>query len=260
MPRIGFADESGTDARSECYAIGVVSLPGESLADFNERIAGLKSIHGVVGEPKWTRVRTGHGLINFVLDCLHTIVTYPSFTFDVIVVNKRLYRNWQGDSRDLEAAFYKTYTYLLRYIVRRAKEMADVVIDARSDRYRKHDEAVQTIGNRMLAALAETGRLQSVTKADSADTPGIRVADVLTGAVNTAHLCRLCPRYSVHAGKRVAMDRLAKMLGWPHLAHDTYPHEKFNIWHFPTEFRGPSRDPIFADRVPYVCAGDIEAG
>jgi hypothetical protein len=256
MAKIGFADESGTDDRSVCYAIGVVSLPAVCLPAFDARIEALKRTHGVEGEPKWTRVRTSHGLVNFALDCLHLIISEPSFSFDVIVVNKRQYRNWQGTSLDRETAFYQTYTFLLRHIVRRASDM-DVFIDNRSDRYGKHDEVVQTVGNRMLARLAATGRLGSVKKADSASTAGIQVADLLTGAVNTAHQCRLCPTFRVHSGKHAAIQRLASMLGWTNLAHDTYPHPKFNVWHFPTEFRGPSRDPVFRADVPYVCADDL---
>jgi len=109
----------------------------------------------------------------------------------------------------------------------------------------------------MLVKLAATGRLGAVRKVDSATAPGIQVADLLTGAINTAHLCHLAPAFSINAGTRLAIERVASMLGWSHLAHDTYPHPKFNIWHFPTEFRGPSRDPEFAASVPYVCAGDI---
>ena len=112
---------------------------------------------------------------------------------------------------------------------------------------------------RMLAKLAATGRLGSVKKANSSETAGIQVADLLTGAINTAHVCHLCPGFTIHNGKRLAIRRLADMVGWPHLAHDTYPHPKFNVWHFPTEFRGPSRDPVFREDIPYVCADELSA-
>ena len=48
-----------------------------------------------------------------------------------------------------------------------------VHVDAKSDRYAKRDEAMLTIGNRMLAQLAAKGRLAAVTKATSHETPGI---------------------------------------------------------------------------------------
>src|SRR4029079_7275370 len=65
MPRIAFADESGTDDHSRCYAIGVASVLTSDRDDFERRVVALKATHGVVGEAKWTRVRNSHGLINF---------------------------------------------------------------------------------------------------------------------------------------------------------------------------------------------------
>jgi hypothetical protein len=256
MTSVGFADESGTDGGSPCYAIGVVSVARDCLAPFVERLMQLKAVHGVEGEAKWTRVRTSHGLINFLLDCLNLVVAEPSAAFDVIVVRKDLYRNWQGGSAEHEVAFYKTYTYLLRHIVRRAEDMT-VFIDDRSDSYPQRDEVVQTIGNRMLAKLAASGRLESITKTRSSTAVGIQAADLLTGVINAAHVCAIRPDVAIHGGKRLAIERVASMLGWQRLAHDTYPHPKFNIWHFPTEFRGPSRDPVFSTAVPYVAADDI---
>ncbi len=151
MPRVVFADESGTDNHCRCYTIGAVSVSSDEREGFEARVAGLKTLHGVLGEAKWTRVRTSHGLINFVLDCLDLVLRHPAVSFDAIVVHKKLYNNWQGDGAQQEVAFYKTYTYLLRHIVRRLKDTTQVFIDARSDRYARRDEAMLTIGNRMLA-------------------------------------------------------------------------------------------------------------
>lgn len=111
----------------------------------------------------------------------------------------------------------------------------------------------------MLAKLASVGRLGSVTKVDSAETPGVQLADVLTGAINTAHMLRL-QTVAVHPGKHLALERMASQLGWNHLAYDTYPHPKFNVWRFPIEYRGPSRDPAPPGTVPYVTHDDLRAG
>lgn len=259
MPRVAFADESGTDANCGCYAIGVLSVDAADASAVEEEVSRLRSMHGVVGEAKWTRVRNSHGAINFSLDCMALVLNRPSTTFDVIVVKKALYRNWQGGTKEQEVAFYKTYTYLLRHITNRAKDTTAVSIDARSDRYAKRDEAMETIGNRMLARLASGGQLGSVRKVSSHESPGIQLADVLTGAINTAHLL-VHQKLAIHAGKRLALQRLSLQLGWDHLAYDTYPHPKFNVWHFPIEFRGPSKDPAPSSVVPYVTAADLAAG
>lgn len=259
MPRVAFADESGTDGHSQCYAIGAVSVPTEQRDEFERTVIELRERHGCVGEAKWTRVRNSHGQINFVLDCLDLVLTSPGITFDAIVVRKSLYRNWQGGPSQQEVAFYKTYTYLLRHIVRRLQDTAHVYIDERSDRYGRRDEAMHTIGNHMLAQLASAGRLGAVTRVRSHDSPGVQLADVLTGAINTGHLIRI-QTLAIHPGKHLALERLSAQLGWPHLGHDTYPHPKFNIWHFPQEFRGPSRDPGVRVAVPYATAADLQTG
>jgi hypothetical protein len=259
MPRVAFADESGTDQHCRCYSIGAVSVPTSERDVLEARVTELKAMHGIVGEAKWTRIRNSHGAVNFVLDCLDLVLTSTTITFDAIVVNKQLYRNWQGGAAHQEVAFYKTYTYLLRHIVRRLQDTAEVLIDERSDRYGKRDEAMRTIGNHMLGQLASKGQLGAVTKVPSHETPGVQLADILTGAINTGHLLRL-QTVAIHPGKHLALERLAMQLQWPHIAHDTYPHERFNVWHFPQEFRGPSRNPGPRIPVPYVTADDLRKG
>lgn len=254
MARVAFADESGTTDKSPCYAIGVVSVPESDLGAFNQRFEDLRRQHGFEGEAKWTRVRKGHGLVNFTLDWLSEILSSPTACFDGIVVHKELFRKWAGGARGREEAFYLTYTYLPRHIVRRADETATVFIDERSDTYSKRHEVVETIGNHMLAQLASKGRLQSVCKVKSHDHPGIQVADLLTGAITTDHVRYLDSNHDPNPGKRLAIERMAWLLGWDDLCYDTYPHPKFNIWHFPIEYRARPRSnhPGLRTPVPYV--------
>jgi len=237
MKRVAFADESGIDGRTSCYSIGTVSVDGNRLDDFEEYFKLKLLEHGVQGEAKWTRVRMSHGLINFALDALSTILRSNSASFDVIVVNTGLFRNWSMRLVTKETAFYQTYTYLLRHIAKRAKVTADVYIDDRSDAYSKRHEAVQKIGNNMLQRLASKGRLGRVCKVRSNQYVGIQIADLLTGAINAAHSLWLNPKLPIHPGKRLAIERLAEVLGWDDLCYDTMPSEKFNIWHFPVEYR-----------------------
>jgi hypothetical protein len=256
VARIAFADESGITPHLKCYSIGIVTVLQQDRAQFDADIEKLKTTHGVVGEAKWKKISTGHGPINFILDGLALILDSPSATFDVIVVRKDLFNNWTilGE----ETAFYQTYTLLLRHITNRCEDTLEVWIDEKSDQYAKHDEVVLAIGNRMLAKLAAKGTLDTVNKASSHELLGIQLADVLTGAINTAHILAIQDT-PVHKGKRLAIARLAEQIGWNHLAYDTYPNAKFNVWHFPAEHRGPSRDPMFTGVIPYVSASDLEA-
>jgi hypothetical protein len=205
-------------------------------------------------EARWTKIATSHGPINFMLAWAHKILLSDTASFDVILVDTDLYRNWNGRGADRETAFYQTYMYLLRHVVRRARQITEVLIDDRLDSYDKQHEVVETIGNRMLARLQSTGRLKSVRKASSRETPGIQVADLLTGAFVAAHRVMLDPDSALHPGKRLAAARLAEVLGWPDLCCDTHPHPKFNVWHFPIEFRAipETRRIVTPDTVRYV--------
>jgi len=261
MSRIAFADESGTDGRSKCYTIGVVSFEASCLRSFEEYFTSLHNSHGVQGEAKWTRIRGSHGLINFSLDVMNSILRSHTASFDAIVVNTALFRNWRlFESK--ESAFYQTYTYLLRHIVRRARETAEVYIDDRSDAYAKRHEMVEKIGNYMLARLESRGRLTNVQKVSSRDHVGIQVADLLTGAINAAHARHLDPQFVMHPAKHLAIERLSRLLGWDDLCYDTMPSKKFNIWHFPPEFRATPRTQKniqLATDVPYITSADLLA-
>ena len=259
MANVAFADESGTTGSTKCYAIGVVSVAKRNLDAFNSVFDQLKKVHGVDHEAHWTGVRTSHGLINFTIDWLSRILRSRTARFDVIVVHTELYRNWSRRGADREQAFYKTYTYLLRHVARQVRVTSEVFIDGRSDGYAKQHEAIQTIANRMLDQLHATGRLERVTKVRSHDHPGIQVADLLTGAVATSHRLFLDSKAPVHPGKLMAIERMAALLGWDALHYDTYPHNKFNIWHFPGEYRAcPETRRIRASRMtPFVTPDDL---
>jgi hypothetical protein len=254
MSRIAFADESGIDTKTNCYAIGVVSFDADCLEGFEAYFKSKLSSHGVQGEGKWTKVRESHGLINFTLDALSSILRSHSASFDTIVVNTSLFRNWSSPLMTKEDAFYQTYTYLLQHIASRANLPAEIFIDDRCDSYAKRDEMIENIGNNMLAQLASAGRLSDVHKVNSHDYVGVQVADLLTGAVNAAHARLLNAKISIQPGKRLAIERLAEMLGWDDLCYDTMPSDKFNIWQFPIEYRAMPRTRVVnpTTQIPYV--------
>jgi hypothetical protein len=259
MTRIGFADESGIDGKTNCYSIGVVSFDADCLDGFEDYFKSKLISHGVQGEGKWTKVRGSHGLINFALDALSSILRSHNASFDAIVVNTSLYRNWSSQLMTKEDAFYRTYTLLLRHIAKRANLPAEILIDDRSDGYAKRDEMMENIGNHMLAQLATAGRLTDVRKVSSHDSVGVQVADLLTGAVNAAHARLLNARLPIHPAKRLAIERLAQMLGWDDLCYDTMPSDKFNIWHFPIEYRAVPRTRAvnLTTQIPYVSLIDL---
>jgi len=259
VSRIAFADESGIDGNPKCYAIGVVSVAKNRLGSFNAVFEQLKKEHGFSQEVRWKSIGKGHGLINLSIDWLYRILKSNTVRFDVIVVNTEQYRKWSQQGADREGAFYATYTQLLRHLARQVRVTTEVFIDDRSDEYSKQHEAVETIANRMLNKLHSSGRLDRVTKVRSHDYPGIQVADIMTGAVAASHRLYLDPKARLNAGKRLAIQRMAALLGWDALHYDTYPHDKFNIWHFPTEYRAtPESRPIRVPRmIPFITPADL---
>lgn len=260
MARIAFADESGTNGNPGCYSIGVVSLDAANLVGFERHFNAKLESHGVQGEGKWTKIRGSHGLINFTLDALNSILHSGTASFDVIVVNTSLFRNWNLMPK--EDAFYQTFTYLLCHIANRANLPSEIFIDDRSDSYPKRDEMMETIGNNMLAKIASGGRLSFVKKINSRESVGVQIADLLTGAVNAAHTRWLHPELVLHSSKQLTIERLAKMLDWDDLCYDTYPSDKFNIWHFPTEYRAKPRTSRISlpSRIPFVFPVDLLTG
>lgn len=161
-----------------------------------------------------------------------------------------------------EDAFYQTYTYLLRHIADRAGQPATIFIDDRTDSYPKRDEMIETIGNHMLSQLASDGRLIGVQRVNSRESVGVQVADLLVGAINAAHYRQLNPSFPLHPAKQLAIKRLSELLGWDDLCYDTMPSDKFNVWHFPKEYRAtPKTRWVYpANRVPYVSEIDLIRG
>lgn len=220
----------------------VLSLDADRLDAFNRTFCRLRERHGPgEREVHWKKLDRGHGLLNFALDCLGLLLKSKTARFNAIVVNTRMYRKWSNRGADREAAFYTTYTQILTHIAAKVGESTQVFIDDRSDAYPKHHEALETIGNRMLVNLQSAGRLRGVRKVSSKDHPGIQLGDLLTGAINTSHRLYLDQNTFTNDGKRLAIARLAEAVGWDSLHYDTWPHSRFNIWHFPETFRAVRR-------------------
>ncbi len=257
--RLAFADESGTDGKTKCYGIGVFSIESSRLASFEMWFESLKRKHNIGGELKWKSINNRISDINFVIELAAQILHSQSGRFDVIVVDTSRYVKWQQRDGDRENAFYVTYTVLLKYVAERGDKISEIFIDDRSDEYPLHDEAMEIIGNRMLAQCAANGRLGKVRKVSSISTSGVQVADLLTGVVVASHRRRLDKLFQPNKGKTLAIERVASLLGWNDICYDTFPSEKFNIWHFPIEFRDKPRTMAVVPQPPrYVSREDLK--
>ncbi len=234
MEVIAFADESGTSAGIPCYTIGVLNIPSDFFDKFNMNIEKIARNSGIHGELKWEKIRNSSGKVNLCLETLKFILDSPC-TFHAIAVEKSPYRKWFVNE---EEAFYTTYNFLLRQSSKGFNANYKVYIDQRCTVYPKQDELMQIITNHMLAKLPTTSRIEHVTMENSKLQWGLQAADIITGAINTAYYLYFKPNAKMNVAKKLAIELMAKAVGWDTLAYDTYPNEDFNIWHFPPETRG----------------------
>ncbi len=256
--RLAFADESNTHGNPRCYGIGILSLRERRMPEFQKLMRSLRTKHGVTGEQKWSLIANSHGRINYALDLLETFVTEVEYRVDIIIVNTALYNLWNAEDPDRESAFYRTYTYLVKHVAKQTGDRIRVSIDRRTDRYKKQTEVLEKIANYLLKTTT-TARIESVEMNRSDSNDGIQAIDVLTGMITSAHLARLDDRHSPNHGKALVMSRAAHALGWRDLVCDTMPHEQFNIWHFPTEYRSmPATRKVIWRGIKYVTKNDFK--
>ncbi|MEZ9587925.1 DUF3800 domain-containing protein [Vibrio cyclitrophicus] len=228
-----FADESGTSKGSPCYTIGLVAIPKSYFAEFNKRIEEIYLRSGLQGEIKWEKVRKSAGQINLCIDLIKYTLSSP-VSFHAIAVYKPPFRKWHSDE---ESAFFMTYNYLIRESSKSKNAEITVFADQKSTAYPKQDEVMQIITNHMLAKLPTTSKINHVAMEDSKFHWGLQAVDIITGAVNSSYHLYFDPNAQMQPAKKIAINRMAQVLGWDSLSNDTMPNEDFNIWHFPIETR-----------------------
>jgi hypothetical protein len=142
---------------------------------------------------------------------------------------------------DREGAFYVTFTHLLESVAKRGSKISEVFVADRTDVYPMRDEVMEIVANNMLAQCSANGRIGRIRKGSSVSTSGVQAADLLTGVVVAGHARRLAANAKLNEGKCRAIQRVSRVLGWRDLCFDTFPNAKFNIWHFPKEYRNNPR-------------------
>jgi hypothetical protein len=228
-----FADESGTSKGCPCYTIGILAFPRTYFAEFNAQIESIYEESGLQGEIKWQKIRKSAGQINLCLNILKYILSSP-VSFHAIAVSKAPFRKWHNNE---EQAFYTTYDYLIRESSKSKNAKITVFADQKSNSYAKQDELMQIITNHMLARLPTSSMIQHVAMEDSKYHWGLQAVDIITGAVNSGYHLYFDPSAQMQDAKKIAIRKMANILGWDNLVYDTMPNNNFNIWHFPIETR-----------------------
>lgn len=254
MSKIAFMDETGIHD-VPYYTIGALIIEEQELQDVNDKFNKWKTEKKIIGEVKWKDIDKNYSAINLGLGLLQRILE-GKYIFHAMVVDKDRYRNWK---KNRDEAFYQTVTILLKHIADRVvNDSIKVFLDQRSTKYPKHDEVTHIIANRMLSKDDIPNEIKSVIQVSSREYPGLQMVDLLIGAINTAHIKEKRPSQSITVGKEIFIERMSNMLGWPGLNFDTVPKIHFNIWHFPLESRGETREIDFNPYKP-VTKEDIDS-
>jgi|WetSurMetagenome_2_1015567.scaffolds.fasta_scaffold16926_3 hypothetical protein len=228
-----FADESGTDVGHQCYTIGALKLSNQQLELLINKYDELNNKYRIIGEIKWKKIGDSAGIEKFGLEMLDFIIK-NNFEISFIVVRKNVFRKW---SQNKETAFYMTYNYLLKHILKVEKGDCRVFIDNRNDSYKKQDEVIGIITNNMLNQANSDSNIEKVTKSDSKTYKAIQIIDLFIGAINASTNIFLNNKFSINEGKKEFITKMADYFGWDALYYDTFPNNFINIWHFPIEFR-----------------------
>lgn len=231
-----YIDESGLTPKDCCYSIGAVILREQDVTELLNLISSLRDRYHFENEIKWTKVHIkSPNLINLGLDLLYTILQ-KSICYHSIVVKKDLYNKWNINK---DEAFYSSFTQLISHMSEQFSAKLMIYADEKSDKYPKHHEVCQLIANRYLCNRDSQSDIKEIHKVNSKDNPIIQCCDFITGAITTSHNIALNPNHRINDGKELCIKKLAKIIGWDDLSCDTWKNDEFNIWHYPTEFRGP---------------------
>ncbi len=245
-PWLVACDESGTGG-APYYGFGTLWLPWDRRGDLVKDLEALGRQHGVhlhtadglPHEFKWNKVKRQK--LSFYLSVVDYFFERPWLSFHCLVVRKADVN--RALHQDLDEARRKHFVMLLANKIRRAlarhpsRTEFHVWVDPIASRYRKADEAVEVITNRIVRKVsAQTSPTIKVTTRDSHSTRAIQLCDLLLGAVMNAWQGE-----ATAEGKVMVQKRIAEHIGWDDLRADTFKTAaKFNIWRFCNPNQRPS--------------------
>lgn len=239
------ADESGTHAGPPCFTIGVFLFSQDEYERHVNVLNQILNFYGVDDELKWWKIGSFRKRSDAALDGVSYLVD-SGVEFASIVVNKGMFRKWRSDH---EAGFYHAYYELSKHLASSVDGSLHLKIDDRDDAYAKQTDVLEIITNHVLVRRAVTSRIASVEKVNSKDLVALQYIDVLTGAINSDTAVALDPGQPMNDGKKRLAHEIASLFGWDSLRYDTMPNPSLDIWHFPIESRGPTRQVALASRV-----------
>lgn len=223
----------------------------ERRGDFHAEFMEIRRRHRMndAWEVKWNNL-DGEIRRRVAMDLVAWFFRRPWLMFHCVVIRAADVDRSQHDG-SLDVARRKHFALLL---TRKMKRCADLHgdrdnyfrlwVDPIASAYRKAGEATQMIATNTLNQMFRNQCvvLESLQERDSKTTPSIQLCDLLLGAVMDGWQGQ-----AKKPEKRAVAAEIARHLGWPDLAADTFPGErKFNIWYLqdPTRSRAVKTRPV----------------
>lgn len=177
-----YCDESGLEAltKKEAHlftAIGGIWMPSQYRQTFKDNILEIKEKNGIDGgELKWKKASPSY--VQLYADIISYFFQANELRFRVILIESKIVNNIMFNANDAELGFYKFYYQLLNHWISDFNNY-DIFLDFKVNR----DKGRLKVLNRVLYCTNLTSAIQRVQALPSNESPGIQLADILTGLV-----------------------------------------------------------------------------
>ncbi|PIQ35358.1 MAG: hypothetical protein COW63_00620 [Bacteroidetes bacterium CG18_big_fil_WC_8_21_14_2_50_41_14] len=217
-----YCDESGLEAltKKEAHrfsAIGGIWLPADYRESFKNNINSIKQKHNVLGELKWKKVSPAY--VGLYADVVNYFLQTPQLRFRTILLESNIINNFKFNNEDAELGFYKFYYQLLHHWIFDFNNY-NIYLDHKVNR----DKGRVNVLKKVLHNSNLTSNIPIVQALPSHQSPGIQMADILTGMVASKFNGEITGSAKIHLIKT-----LENKLGKP-IAPTPKWEEKFNVF------------------------------
>lgn len=225
-----YCDESGVEAMSSTHAhhysaIGGIWMPKQFRDEFKETFKEIKDAHKIRGELKWQKVSPSYlsvykDVLDFFFGCEH-------LRFRTILIESSKVDHMKYNNKDAELGFYKFYYQLLHHWIFDFNNY-EIFVDLKSARERTRLNNLKSV----LENSNLTSRIPNLQALPSDQSPGIQLADILTGMT----LAKFNKEITSQEGKQLLINYTeSNFLDGPIKATSKWE-EKFNV--FRIDLRG----------------------
>ena len=218
-----YCDESGLEALNDKKAhifssIGGIWMPSDYRLEFKDSLKHIRSKHKIFGEFKWSKVSPYY--LDFYSDIIDFFFSTDNLRFRVILMESDKIDNYKFHNGDSELGFYKFYYQLLHHWILDFNEY-DIFLDLKTNRERNRLNSLHKVLNN--ANL--TSNIKQVQWLPSNESPGIQLADFLTGLVGAKFNNKTTSDAKLALINKVEVDHIKRQI-----SPTPKSEEKFNVF------------------------------